>query len=389
MPLRILHITPAYYPATYWGGPIYSLLRLSEGLAKLDSVVLRVLTTDSAGPSVGDRVTVSRIPMRTWTGYEVYYCRRVCGVAISPGLLVKMWPLIRWSDVVHLTGTYSFPTIPTLLACRLLRKPVVWSPRGALKATQEWPGARKRLLKKLWEWICRLVIPRESILHVTSEEEKASSLARLPNMRAAVIPNGVDVPSTLLPRVWLPGGSLRIMYIGRLAKEKGIENLLEALGKYDDRHATLDIYGSGDPLYVAKLRNDVRGLGIESNVTFRGFVDGEEKEVAFSKADVCVVPSHSESFGIVIAEALAHGVPVIASKGTPWQGLDTSGCGFWVENDPDSLAMTLTRVRRLSLQELGERGRTWMRQSYSWDRVAREMNAIYRDLTNSITSMNK
>ena len=125
MPLRILHITPAYYPATYWGGPIYSLLRLSEGLAKLDSVVLRVLTTDSAGPSVGDRVTVSRIPMRTWTGYEVYYCRRVCGVAISPGLLVKMWPLIRWSDVVHLTGTYSFPTIPTLLVCRLLRKPVV------------------------------------------------------------------------------------------------------------------------------------------------------------------------------------------------------------------------------------------------------------------------
>jgi glycosyltransferase involved in cell wall biosynthesis len=195
-----------------------------------------------------------------------------------------------------------------------------------------------------------------------------------------------EVPQVVPPHEWLPGGKLRLMFIGRLDRNKGIENLLEGLVQLQSMETVLDIYGSGDSRYSAELAGLVRYLGLTDRVTFRGFVEGEAKHDAFLSADICVVPSHSENFAMVVAEALAHGVPVIASKGTPWQAVEEVGCGLWVENAPDSLAAAIMRMRGLPLGEMGERGRAWMQQSYSWDNIAREMNAAYRELMGSHAS---
>lgn len=377
--MRILHVVPSYYPATYWGGPIFSVYALNNALASLPGVELTVLTTDAGGPELSNRVeakdTVGLYPRQ-----QVVMPKRVAGASISPGLLFKLPGLLYRAEMVHLTGIYSFPTLPTLLFCRLFGKPLVWSPRGAIQDAHEWEGTRRRRLKRAWEKICNaLLLGGKVIAHATSERERVATQMRVPRTKAVIVPNGVDVPGELQARDWLPHGQLRLMYLGRLSPKKGIENLLGAIELLEHLDIVLTIFGTGDKAYVKGLEEKA-ALQPKGKVVFAGHVDGAAKEAAFAHADLCVVPSHTESFCMVVAEALARGVPVVASTGTPWQAIEKHGCGLWVDNSPQELAKAIDKIRKMGLAEMGERGRDWMRREYSWDMVAADMMRVYRSL---------
>jgi len=194
--MKILHITPAYYPATYWGGPIFSVMYLNNALASLPGVELKVLTTDTAGPRISDRVDVSGLNREWYPEQEVIFTRRIAVTSVSPGLLKRLPGLVKWADVVHLTAIYSFPTIQTILACRLFDKPLVWSLRGAIMDDDTWMCLRKKRLKSVWLKLCNALVSRNRVcLHVTTEQEKTVSMLRLPNADAAIVKNGVNVPS--------------------------------------------------------------------------------------------------------------------------------------------------------------------------------------------------
>lgn len=379
--MKILHITPTYYPATYWGGPIFSVYALNNALAHLPDVCLKVLTTDAAGPQLKDSLDTANLA-GLYPNQEVIMTRRVAGADVSFELLKKLPTLIRWADVVHLTATYSFPTIPTLVFCRIFNKPLVWSPRGAIQDAHEWEGSRHRKLKQEWEWICNIIIRRGKVItHTTAERERVATQTRLPRATAMIVPNGVDVPDILPQREWLPGGRLRLMYIGRLSPKKGIENLLHAINCINEPDISLTIYGTGDVAYTANLNELAAHLGLlGKSVFFAGNVNGAAKSDAFHTADACVVPSHTENFCMVVAEALAHGIPVIASHGTPWAEIEEKRCGLWVDNSPDSLAQAIIRIRTMELPAMGLRGRDWMTREFSWDNLAKEMMSIYRAL---------
>jgi glycosyltransferase involved in cell wall biosynthesis len=295
-------------------------------------------------------------------------------------MLLRFLPsYIRLADVVHLTAVYSFPTIPTLLICRLLNKPVVWSPRGAL---QRWKGSSRITAKALWEWVCRMAAPKNLVLHVTSREEAMASVKRFPGFETIVIPNGIEIPE----KVSHDRGNevLRLFYLGRLHPIKGIENLLASCKIINDRSGiawSLTIAGSGDPHYTDKIRSKIKALGLSDRVKMAGHIRREDKQVLFENADIAVIPSHSENFGMVVAEALAHSVPVIAAKGTPWKRLEEMGCGLWVDNDPESLAKAIERMSRMPLREMGQRGRDWMQKEFSWDQRSHEMVACYTALS--------
>ena len=378
--MKTLHITPAFYPATHWGGPISSLYGLCNGLAGMPGINLKVLTTDTSGPKRSDTVKVDNFPTLFPGPYQVFFCRRWWGASFSPGMLCRMWSMIRWADIVHLTAVYSPPTIPALFICRLLRKPVIWSPRGSL---QRWQNSTRPRLKKIWELICNaLVSRRRCVLHVTSREEGSDSAARIPNASLIVIPNGVDIPELLPSRVWLPEGKLRLLYLGRLHPIKGLENLLHAM-KQVQNTCILTICGRGDDAYAETLQNLIDGLEIGGCVRLEGHVGSYAKQEAFRKADVCVLPSHSENFGMVVAESLAHGVPVIASKGTPWKDIEKHGCGLWVDNSPPQLAHAIEQMTSFPLGAMGSRGRNWMKESYCWEKSAIAMFHAYGRLASA------
>ncbi len=337
-----------------------------------------MLTTDTAGPG-NLRLPATGSRQAYPAGYEVLFCRKVWGQDFAPGLLVSLPGLIRWADVVHLTGVYSWPTLPALLTCRLLRKPLIWSPRGSL---QRWQGSSRLRLKAFWERACRAAAPHRVLLHYTSEKEARESRPILPWAKTAVIPNAVEIPE--FAERTDGGGLLRLVYVGRLHPIKGIENLLAAcsllLQRGEDQWS-LTLAGAGTAAFTQTLEEIVRKTSLSPRVRFAGMVSGEEKRRLFAAADVLVLPSHTENFGMAAAEALAHGVPVIAGQGTPWERLVEIGCGLWVPNNPESLARAIERIRRMPLEEMGLRGRAWMQKEFSWEERAREMIRCYQEAT--------
>jgi glycosyltransferase involved in cell wall biosynthesis len=306
---------------------------------------------------------------------RVNYCHRHVYHSVSFSLFRVLPAYIRWADLVHLTAVYSFPTIPTLLACRVFAKQVVWSPRGAL---QRWEGSTRTTLKAVWERVCWVSASKRLILHVTSEEEAKESLRRFPAVEAAIIPNGVEIPDSLSPTNG--NGTLRLLYLGRLHPKKGVENLLAACKLLNDESVitwSLTLAGPGDPAYIQTLMRTIQEYKLSDRVKMVGEVRGEMKQKLFDNSDLTAVPSYTENFGMVVAESLAHGVPVIASKGTPWRRVEEIGCGLWVENDSETLAKAIEQISLMPLQEMGRRGREWMTKDFSWDERSKEMVEVY------------
>jgi glycosyltransferase involved in cell wall biosynthesis len=333
--MRILHITPS----------ISAVHPLVRSLSRLEGIEVRVLTTDAAG-------VVYR------PGYTV---------TVAPSL---MWQLPRqslWADVVHLTGAYSFPTLPTLAFARLAGTPLVWSAAGAL------PTGRQPL-KLAWGLACRALAGDRCVLHATALADAFASVALLGPMRTCVIPNGVDIPAQMPTRCYKPEGVLRLLYIGRLDAKKALENLFEALALLGDLPLTLKLCGAGTPGYVMSLRLLARQLRISHLLEFTGPVDADRKSAAFRATDVCVLPSHSEN----LAMALGHGLPVIASRASPWEAVEGRQCGLWRDNDPQSLASAIRRIADMDLQAMGIRGRAWIKCEFSAEAVAARMLELYR-----------
>jgi glycosyltransferase involved in cell wall biosynthesis len=193
----------------------------------------------------------------------------------------------------------------------------------------------------------------------------------------AMIPNGVDVPADLnrIER----NGELRLLFIGRLDPKKGIEALLKACSLVDSALPWhLAIAGWGKPEYVSQLKGQIHTLGLKGRVEMMGEVLSEDKKRLFECSDVTLVPSYTENFAIVVAEALAHGVPVIASKGTPWSRLEQIKCGLWVDNDPETLADAIRSISTMPLQDMGLIGREWMQKEFSWRSVTEQMLDLYQ-----------
>ncbi|MBI1870485.1 MAG: glycosyltransferase [Chlamydiae bacterium] len=372
--MRILHVVPSFYPAFYHGGPIYSLYHLCNALVK-SGIELKVLTTDMCGR---DHLQIREFPLYAPLGYPIYFFRRRFFVSVAPGLLGYLLKMVRWADVVHLTAVYSFPTIPTLLMCRLLSKPIVWSPRGSL---ERWDGSRRLLVKRIWEWICRHVMPQRTFLHVTSEEEAKASETCFKKIPTRIVPNGVDIPAEV--KHTNGNGTLRLLYLSRLDPKKGLENLLQAcqlLNQNKPLKWTLKIAGFGEPSYVRKIEALLKESNFGNQVEMVGKVEGDEKEKWFQDTDVFIFPSHTENFGVVVAESLAHGIPVIVSRGTPWKRVEEKDCGLWVENHPESLAQAIEKISKMPLRQMGSRGRQWMQEEFSWDQQAKKMSHVYFEI---------
>lgn len=382
----MLHVTPCYYPATIWGGPIFSTKAICDNISDRDEFIVRVLTTDTAGPKRTQNLMLNERTVEFEHGYEVFYGRRLLRNSISTQMLFNLPRQIIWADVIHLTSTYNFPVLPTLALARLMNKPVVWSPRGALQATAQWDEAPNKRLKSALEVVYRLVRSQKTVLHVTAEEERSYSLTRIPGINSVIIKNSVEIPEIDIDkRQWKIGGNVNLTFLSRIHEKKGIERLLTALSELPE-HFKLDVYGAGEQRYLNHLRRMVSGLGIKGRVKFLGHVDGQAKTNAFLNADIFVLPTHSENFGIVIAEALAHGVPTITTKNAPWAEIESRESGLWIDDDTQSLVSAIQSLSGKDLEQVGRNGRRWMEQSFSPSIMGDQFAELYKSVTSGYGS---
>lgn len=374
--MNLLHVTPTFYPATFWGGPIFSTKALCDGAAATSGVQVRVLTTDAAGLRPADRVRPAwqNFPL----GYRATYTRRLAGNDIAPGLLARLLPAVAWADIVHLTATYNMPTLPTLLACRIMGRPVVWSPRGAIQARIEWVGAGSRG-KLAFEQMARALAPRNTVLHVTAPIEAELTRRAMPGMDLAIIPNAIEIPEVPSDSVRSQPeeGPLRLLFLSRVHEKKGLDLLIAALPRLPGTHLT--VCGEAAPHYLAALKSQVVQLDLTNRVTFAGHVDGAARNQAYCGADLFVLPSHSENFGNVIGEALAYGVPVVTTTATPWKAVESAGCGRIVSPDTDALVDAITELAHMDLAAMGRKGRAFVIDNFSPEHVSARMLTLYRE----------
>ena len=196
----------------------------------------------------------------------------------------------------------------------------------------------------------------------------------------AVIPNAVELDD--LPEPPVRDRIFRIGYLGRLDSRKRIERLIYALSadEFPDKGVELLIIGSGDAAYEQFLHREMDRLGLR-NVTFTGFLVGKEKWNALRTCTVLAVPSDFENFGNIVLDAMKQGIPVIASRGTPWRELEEFHCGWWVDNDVETLKETILGAMRLSPEELmqmGLNGQQLLKKRYEQLQVARRLEAMYQ-----------
>ncbi len=136
--MRVLHVTPSFAPAWAYGGLPEAAYQFARHQS-LAGAAVRVLTTDANGWDTRlDADAMAQYAHRD--GIEVRYCARIARQSASLELLGALAEEVRWADVVHLHAAYSFPTIPTLIAAKLLKRPLIWTPHGAL---QRWSGSRR------------------------------------------------------------------------------------------------------------------------------------------------------------------------------------------------------------------------------------------------------
>jgi glycosyltransferase involved in cell wall biosynthesis len=279
--------------------------------------------------------------------------------------------------IFHVHGLWRMANIYPGRAALQSGRPLVLSPRGMLGgAALRFSAGRKKLF---WILAQRKAAGAASCIHATSLQEYEDVRAFGLTAPVAIIPNGIDVPASRPGKIAFDT-QRKLLYLGRLHPKKDIESLLEAWSIIRDRHPDwcLDVVGPVDSPYARTL--EAKFAGPDRRVNFRGALYGDAKWAAYANADLFVLPTLNENFAMTVAEALAHGTPVISTKGAPWAGLQDHGCGWWVERGVASLSCAMDeamRASRADLAGMGQAGRAWMIEEFSWQSVAASMRSVY------------
>lgn len=372
--MNVIHIVPAV--SNEASGPSYSVMRLCESLI-----------------DAGTGVTLAALDWEPINGSPAYL--RTFPLGIGPRRLGRSPAMARWLDaealsgrvvLLHNHGMWQMNAVyPGQVAARC-NIPFVVSPRGAWS---EWAMTNGSYVKKpFWSLVQLPSLSSVTCFHATASNEY-EDIRRLGfRQPVAIIPNGIDIPPPLNKST---GGMRTLLFLGRIHPVKGLDMLLPAWGAVQARFPDwrLRIVGSDDGYYgisgyLDKMRRLSEQLGLQ-RIEFAGALHGDAKWKAYTDADIFVLSTYSENFGMSVAEALAAGTPAIVSKGAPWAGLESIGSGWWIDIGVDPLVKCLNEAmayRSEDLALMGSRGRDWMLREYSWSSVGSKMSITYRWLKN-------
>ena len=292
-------------------------------------------------------------------------------------------------SLIHAHGLWMYPNVISRVAAERYDLPLVISPRGMLE-----PWSRERAKKKkqlAWQLYEKKNIQSARLFHVTAEAE-AQSLRDFGIMQPiAVIPNGVHIPSQseIPERAFINKFSPRfgdkkwILFLSRLDPKKGVDTLLRVWEKVHRNYPDHLLIIAGPDLigWRKELEKYVFDNRLSDSVVFTGAVQSEFKACLLAHAEFLVLPTHSENFGNVVAEALSFSTPVITTHGAPWEILEKADAGWWIESSEQALEQAMKEA--LSLHEMtrnqkGQNGRKLVEQEYSWTKIAQDFDLLYR-----------
>lgn len=308
-------------------------------------------------------------------------------------------------DIVHIHGIWSPRLHNVAKMCRASKVLYIIAPRGML---EPWSLKQKWLKKRVARFLYQDKDLKCAVaLHATAESESEQFRKLGFRNQVVISPNGVNVPGNFnrAERVDRVDGERRVLFVSRMHPKKGVLELVEAWAKLSSASFVCSVVknwicelvytvnGDFERAYEKRVKARVKELGLEDQFIFTGALNDDDKWEAYARVNLFVLPTYSENFGIVVAEALWAGVPVITTKGTPWQELETWKCGKWIDlpeegSNPSNWPMLVSALEGVMLmsdderREMGERGRRLVEEKYTWDAVVKSMVKGYVEVLN-------
>ena len=350
------------------GGPSLSVWSLLTGLRELnvDAEIVTYQSQQKNDEMIGEGSFVKAIPSPRFKrfGYSALLSSYIRNTSY---------------EIYHGHGLWQYPVHAMAKTAQKKNKPYIISPRGML-----YPEAMQKS-----DWFKKIALSlyqhndlkKATVIHVTCMQE----LQHIRNLGfknpVAVIPNSIDIKIPT-KQIQSENQKKRVGFVGRFAPIKNIENLIKAWSETGKNKPgwELVLIGDGEADYKNSLVRLAEKLNI-NNIVFTGFLNGKQKEAALQSLNYLVLPSKSENFGMVVPEALIREIPVIASKGTPWEELNTRSAGWWIEIGVQPLVKALQEALQLpeeQRKQMGANGRKLVEEKYSIEAVASQMIQLYR-----------
>jgi glycosyltransferase involved in cell wall biosynthesis len=382
--MRVLHVISGIDPRL--GGTANLLAGLTTAQARVEGLEVAVATVFAEG----ENHAVPAADLRA-RGVSVIDVGPVTGrLRRHPGLTRMIDGAVSRSDVVHVHGLWEEIQHLAARSARRHAVPYVIAPQGML---DPWSLNQSRWVKKLYMlWRLRRNLNRATAIQFTAELERDLTAPLGLRAPAIIEPNGIDLSEydDLPPRGAarrrhdVPTGTM-LLFLSRLHPKKGLDLLIPAFARADLSHdATLVIAGPPDSAeYESHLRGLVKEHDIGRRVIFTGMLYGKDRLALMADADLFVLPSYQENFGIVVAEALACGTPVLISDGINiYKEIQSAGVGGVCEPELNSVTRELKRwgsdaeLRRSAASKAA----AFARERYDWNAIAARWKGHYEKL---------
>ena len=295
---------------------------------------------------------------------------------------LKSYLIENQCDIFHGHGIWQPPVHIMAKLARKNKIPYIISPRGML---EPWALNNGKLKKIIALKLFQSKDLRKAACILSTSEMEATQFRNLGfNNPIGLIPNAIDLAEYPFKFDRKRTNKQTILFLSRIHPKKGIEILIEAwmgLSSNIRENWSVEIAGNGDFEYINRLNQLIEEKKLNKDIKIIGPQFGDDKIKSFQRADLFVLPSFSENFGVVVIEALACGIPVITTKGTPWEELVQQGCGWWIEIGVKPLLVTLERALKKSqneLEEMGVRGRKLVEEKYTIRSTAEQSIELYQ-----------
>ena len=364
--MKVIHYIPSIDRTA--GGTSTYMQVLAKGLGELAEV--HIITHASENP-----LPIENCMIHNVSGYNPLNGRFKKEVV---GLLDEIKP-----DIVHVNCCW----LPVCAAIQYIAQKrglkVVLTPHGML---EPWIVKRHYWTRKLPALMLyqKAAVQKADCIQSTAESERDNLMTLGYNSNIRIVKLGIDAESITMKTSWKKNKQL--LFLSRVHVKKGISFLIEAADilREELQGYKILVAGEGDADYITTLKQQIVDKGLQEIIQLIGGVYGDEKWRLFQSSDFFVLPTHSENFGLAIAESLASGTPVITTVGTPWNDLNSSNSGAWIEIGTQPLVETLRRFLSLSDEELetmGKNGRKLIETKYSAKVMAEEMMEVYEEIS--------
>ncbi|MBW4643770.1 MAG: glycosyltransferase [Goleter apudmare HA4340-LM2] len=383
--MKVLQVIPSISPAM--GGPTEVVLNLVKATRQL-GVDVEIVTTNHDGNDVLD------VPVHQRTLYKevpIWFLPRAAmrmkDFIFSADLAPWLWRHLRDYDLLETHYLFSYAPSCAGAIARWQGIPYLVNTMGQLSS---WALAQSQRKKQVYSWLIeRRHLNNAAVIHCTAAGEAEDVRNFQVNTPIITLPLGVNPPQ-LLPDAkqklrHLYGISPQtpvVLFLSRLHYKKRPDFLVRTLSNLAKQNHDFHLIfaGSGEVEYETELKNLVSSLGITKQVTFAGFVIGQDKDLLLQGSDLFVLPSFSENFGIAVAEAMAVGLPVVITPGVqiaPEVAAAEAGLVVEGELEPLTNAIAQLLISPSLRQQLGENGKRLVRQRYAWEAIARNLTSVY------------